>query len=80
MLAVHAPGEFTVYNDPIAKALKHFEYKVPRGYSNSQKYLEFCALMRRFLAESGARSTLDLDAFFFDYWERFIKPAENKVK
>lgn len=77
VLAVHAPQEFTVFNAPIEKALKHFEYETPRGYSSSQKYLEFCALMKRFLAESGARSTLDLDAFFYDYWERFIKPSEK---
>jgi len=80
VLAVHAPDEFTVYNAPIAKALGHFEYEVPRGYSTSQKYLEFCRLMKRFLAESGARSTLDLDAFFYDYWERFIKPEEDAKK
>lgn len=80
VLAVHAPLEFTVHNDPIAKALKHFEYKMPHGYSKSQKYLEFCRLMRQFLSESGARNTLDLDAFFYDYWERLIKPAESKAK
>ena len=80
VLAVHAPNEFTVYNAPIAKSLNRFDYEVPRGYSVSQKYMEFCRLMKRFLAECGARSTLDLDAFFYDYWERFIKPEEDARK
>jgi HKD family nuclease len=80
ILAVHAPRDFTVQNAPVNAVLEHFEYNIPRGHSPSQKYLAFCELMRRFLAESGARNTLELDVFFFEYWDRFLKPIERKRK
>lgn len=78
VLAVHDPRRFTVFNQPIAKALESFGYETPRGYTVAQKYLEFASLMKEFLEESGARNTLDLDAFFYDRWERYIKPREKK--
>jgi HKD family nuclease len=73
ILAVHDPLRFTVFNQPIGKALEHFQYEQTRGYSPAQRYLEFAELMRRFLKESGGRSSLHLDAFFYDYWDKHIK-------
>jgi HKD family nuclease len=73
VLAVHDPLRFTVFNQPIAKALEHFKYERTRGYSQARRYLEFADLMRRFLRESGGRSCLDLDAFFYEYWNKHIR-------
>lgn len=73
VLAVHDPSTFTVWNDPIKEALSDFEYEHSWGLSKAQKYLEFAGLMERFLKESGARSTLDLDVFFYDYWRKNIE-------
>lgn len=76
VLAVHDDQEFTVHNAPIQEALAHFEYEPARGYTVSQKYIEFCNEMKRFQTETSARSSLDVDAFFYDYWERRIKPKK----
>jgi hypothetical protein len=73
ILAVHDPLRFTVFNQPIAKALEHFKYERTRGYTAAQRYLEFADLMRRLLKESGGRSSLDLDAFFYEYWDKHIR-------
>jgi HKD family nuclease len=73
VLAVHDPLRFTVFNQPIAKALEHFKYERTRGYSQAQRYLEFADLMTRFLKESGGRSSLDLDAFFYEFWDKNIR-------
>jgi HKD family nuclease len=72
VLAVHDSQQFAVFNRPVAGALSKFGYESDRG-SASQKYLAFSALMRRFLTESGAPSMLDLDGFFFKYWEQHVK-------
>jgi len=72
VLAVHNPARFAVFNKPVAGALKKFKYERPRG-AQAQHYLDFTALMRRFLKESGCRSTLDLDAFFYKYWDKHVK-------
>jgi HKD family nuclease len=77
VLAAHAPQRFTVFNGPVAKALKSFNYESPRGYTASQKYLEFCRLMQSFMKESGAPNSLALDCFFFDQWERITNSEEN---
>src|SRR5205085_10214472 len=66
VLAVHDPFRFTVFNKPIAQALEHFKYEQTWGYTRAQHYLEFADLMRQFLKESGGRSCLDLDAFFYE--------------
>jgi HKD family nuclease len=73
VLAVHDPSRFTVFNQPIAQALEHFKYERTRGYPPSQRYLEFADLMKRFLKESGGRSSLDLDNFFYEYWNKHLK-------
>ncbi len=78
VLAVHDPMKFTVLNKPVAVALKHFEYEPTRGYSEAEHYLEFAELMQRFLRESGARSTLDLDAFFYEYWNKHLRRRDRK--
>lgn len=77
VLAVHDPSRFTVFNQPIAKALEHFKYERTRGYTQAQRYLEFADLMRRFLKESGGRSSLDLDNFFYEYWNRHLKKKKR---
>ena len=73
VLAAHDPSRFTVFNQPIANALEQFKYERTRGYTQAQRYLEFATLMRRFLKESGGRSSLDLDNFFYEYWNRHLK-------
>ena len=73
VLAVHDPSRFTVFNQPIAQALEHFKYERTRGYPPAQRYLEFADLMKRFLKESGGRSSLDLDNFFYEYWNKNLK-------
>jgi HKD family nuclease len=73
VLAVHDPMRFTVFNQPIAKALYYFKYERTRGYTQAKRYLEFAELMKRFLKESDGRSSLDLDAFFFQYWREHIR-------
>ena len=73
VLAVHDPLKFTVFNQPIAKALEYFKYERTRGYTPARRYVEFADLMRRFLKESGGRSSLDLDAFFFEYWHKHLR-------
>ncbi|MBV8811401.1 MAG: hypothetical protein JO033_22250 [Acidobacteriaceae bacterium] len=73
VLAAHNPMKFTVYNEPVAKALKYFEYDMPYGLTAAQKYLEFSRLMEGFRIESGARNAFDVDAFFYNYWEQNIK-------
>jgi HKD family nuclease len=73
VLAVHNPLKFTVWNDAIKRALGDFGYEHTRGLSKAQKYLEFAELMERFLKESGARSTLELDAFFFEHYDKHVK-------
>ena len=73
VLAVHDPLKFTVFNQPIAKALEHFKYERTRGYTQAQRYLEFADLMRRFLKGSGGRSSLDLDAFFYEFRNKNIR-------
>ena len=77
VLAVHDPLRFTVFNKPIAKALEHFKYERTRGYTQAQRYLEFADLMRRFLKESGGRSSLDLDNFFYEYWNKHLKKKKG---
>jgi HKD family nuclease len=78
ILAVHDPLKFTVFNQPIAQALEHFKYERTRGYSPAQRYLEFADLMRRFLKESGGRSSLDLDNFFYEYWDKHLKKKKKR--
>jgi HKD family nuclease len=73
VLAAHAPSKFSVWNDVVRRALDDFGYEETRGLRKSQKYLEFAELMRRFLTASGARSTLDLDAFFYEYYAENLK-------
>jgi HKD family nuclease len=73
VLAAHAPSRFTVWNDVVRQALEDFGYEHARGLSKAQKYLEFAELMRRFLKASGARSTLELDAFFYEYYAENIR-------
>ena len=77
VLAVHDPMSFTVDNAPIFKALKkHFEYDSPRGYTAAEQYLEFARLMK----DSASNRVLrirSVDAFFYDFWERNIKNANE---
>ena len=77
VLAVHDPSKYTVFNGPVADVLGHFNYEIPRGYTPSEKYLEFAEMMRRFLRECGADNTLDLDAFFYNYWARIKKKTDT---
>lgn len=73
VLAVHKPLKFTVWNDPVKGAVEDFGYEHTRGLSKAERYLEFTELMERFLKESGARSTLELDAFFLEHYVKHVK-------
>jgi hypothetical protein len=76
VLTAHEPSKFTVWNDVIKQALDGFGYEHSRGLTKAQKYLEFAELMRRFLKDSGAPSTLALDAFFYEYYDKNVKEHE----
>jgi hypothetical protein len=78
VLAVHDPMNFTVDNAPVFKALKHFEYDMPRGYTAAQQYLEFARLMKEFRIASSAKNSFYVDAFFYDFWEQNIKNAKPR--
>ena len=69
--------KYTVFNRPIAEVLKHFNYDIPWGYKPAEQYLEFAEMMRRFLLECGAGNTLELGAFFYDYWARIKKKTDT---
>ncbi|MBV9157773.1 MAG: hypothetical protein JO097_16025 [Acidobacteriaceae bacterium] len=75
VLAVHDPLNFTVDNNPVSKALKHFEYDVPPRCTRAQRYLDFARVMKDFRIASGAKNSLYVDAFFYDFWEQHIKNA-----
>jgi HKD family nuclease len=77
VLAIHDPMNFTVDNDPVFKALNHFEYDMPRGNTPAQQYLEFARLMKEFRIASGAKNSLYVDAFFYDFWEHHIKKVQK---
>jgi hypothetical protein len=56
--------------------MKDFGYEKARGSSQGEHYLEFAKLMGRFRKESGARSMLDLDAFFYEYYDKNLRPEK----
>jgi len=76
ILAVHDPKNLPVWNKVVEHAMKDFGYEKARGSSPGEQYLEFAKLMRRFRKESGARSMLDLDAFFFEHYDKNLRPEE----
>ncbi len=76
ILTVHDPKNFPVWNKVVEQAMKDFGYEKPRGTSQGEHYLEFANLMRRFREESGARSMLDLDAFFYEHYDKNLRPEE----
>jgi HKD family nuclease len=76
ILAVHDPKNLPVWNKVVEQAMKDFGYEKARGSSQGEHYLEFAKLMRRFREESGARSMLDLDAFFYEHYDKNLRPEE----
>lgn len=65
VMAVNRPLEWPVFNGPVANVLKSYGYRPPKGGSRGTKYLEFARLMRKFRDETGARTMLELDPFFY---------------
>lgn len=65
IMAINSPDEWPVFNGPVANVLKAFGYQQPQGASRGAKYLAFARLMKRFKEETGARSMLELDPFFY---------------
>lgn len=76
ILAVHDPKNLPVWNKVVEQAMKDFGYEKARGSSQGEQYLEFAKLMRKFREESGARSMLDLDAFFYEHYDKNLRPQE----
>ena len=74
ILAVHDAKNLPVWNKVVEQAMNDFGYEKARGSSQGEQYLEFAKLMRRFREESGARSMLDLDAFFYEHYDKNLRP------
>jgi hypothetical protein len=76
ILAVHDAKNLPVWNKVVEQAMKDFGYEKARGSSQGEQYLEFAKLMRKFREESGAHSMLDLDAFFYEHYDKNLRPQE----
>lgn len=74
ILAVHDAKNLPVWNNVVEQAMKDFGYEKARGASQGEQYLEFAKLMRKFREESGVRSMLDLDAFFYEHYDKNLRP------
>jgi HKD family nuclease len=77
VLAVHAPEKWTVYNRPVAEALKEFGYIAPRGASQTEKFLTFTQMMDTFKTATGLSDAYALDAFFYDVYSRLKSTVED---
>jgi len=68
ILASSEPKQYPVWNSLVEGELKKFNFKMPHGATEGEKYAAFADLMSQFMIETKAPDMIALDCFFC--WKR----------